>query len=44
MHDWINKQISELKTKQEQNEETIKRLQVENTEITKVLSELQIIK
>lgn len=44
MHEWIKKQIEELNNKIEQNNETVARLQVENTEITKVINELGTLK
>jgi len=44
MHDWVRGQIDELLKKLEQNDSTIDRLQVENTEIQKIVTELRSIK
>jgi hypothetical protein len=44
VHEWIKAQKEEMNKKIEQNNETIARLHVENTELTKVIGELEIIK
>jgi hypothetical protein len=44
LHDWVRGQIDELLKKIEQNDATIDRLQVENTEIQQIVTELRSIK